>query len=266
MRKNGVTDMQQKSQTTFQYIGGPTAVLSYGGLRFVIDPAFDPPGDHPVGNRVLRKLEGPALPLDKLGAIDIILLSHDQHPDNLDNLGKRLVAESPLTFSTIDAEHRLGGNVRGLLPWQEVTVAAPNKTHITITAVPALHGPEGSEPLVGKVTGFVLAAPSLPTIYISGDNASLDNVRHIANKMKIDAAVLFAGAAQTALANGANLTLTSAQTVQAAKILNAGIVLPLHFEHWAHFTEGREDLRAAFKEANMSGILHLLDPGEELAL
>jgi CspA family cold shock protein len=40
--------------------------------------------------------------------------------------------------------------------------------------VPALHGPEGSEHLVGEVTGFVLAGPGLPTVYVSGDNASLD--------------------------------------------------------------------------------------------
>ena len=42
-----------------RYLGGPTAVIEIGGLRLVTDPTFDPPGDHPVGNRVLTKTSGP---------------------------------------------------------------------------------------------------------------------------------------------------------------------------------------------------------------
>ena len=49
--------------TTIQLIGGPTALLTYGGLRILTDPTFDPPGDHarPGTQVVLRKLTGPAL-------------------------------------------------------------------------------------------------------------------------------------------------------------------------------------------------------------
>ena len=32
-------------------IGGPTALIEMGGLRLLTDPTFDPPGDHPVGDR-----------------------------------------------------------------------------------------------------------------------------------------------------------------------------------------------------------------------
>lgn len=28
--------------------GGPTALIEYGGLGFVADPTFDPPGEHPM--------------------------------------------------------------------------------------------------------------------------------------------------------------------------------------------------------------------------
>ena len=42
-------------------VGGPTALIEMGGLRFLTDPTFDPPGDHPVGNRVLVKTRGPAV-------------------------------------------------------------------------------------------------------------------------------------------------------------------------------------------------------------
>jgi L-ascorbate metabolism protein UlaG (beta-lactamase superfamily) len=61
-----------------QYLGGPTAILELGGLRMLTDPTFDPPGDYPIGERVLSKTHGPAIGPDELGRIDAILLSHDQ--------------------------------------------------------------------------------------------------------------------------------------------------------------------------------------------
>jgi hypothetical protein len=58
----------------------------------------------------------------------------------------------------------------------------------------------GPEPLVGEVTGFVLTGARTPTVYISGDNASLELVGEIAARYpRIDTTVLFAGAAQTPL-------------------------------------------------------------------
>jgi L-ascorbate metabolism protein UlaG (beta-lactamase superfamily) len=46
---------------TLRLVGGPTALISYGGLRLLTDPTFDPPGDYPRPgtNIVLRKLAGP---------------------------------------------------------------------------------------------------------------------------------------------------------------------------------------------------------------
>ena len=97
--------------------------------------------------------------------------------------------------------------------------------------MPAQHGPDGSEHLVGEVTGFVLGGEDLPTVYVSGDNPSLEVVRAIADRVgRVDVAVLFAGAARTALAAGAYLTLTSQAAAEAAKLLGARAVVPLHFE------------------------------------
>ena len=134
-----------------------------------------------------------------------------------------------------------GGSVSGLDPWEEQVVGA-----VTVTAVPALHGPAGSEPLVGTVTGFVLQCEEEPNVYISGDNASLDCVREIAAQFPaIDYAVLFAGAARVP-AIDAPLTLTSVDAVEAARILDAGQVVGLHTEDWEHFSETRAQLEAAF--------------------
>jgi L-ascorbate metabolism protein UlaG (beta-lactamase superfamily) len=65
--------------------------------------------------------------------------------------------------------------------------------------------------------------------------------------------VLFAGAPRFAdLFDGQPLVLDSAQAAEATKILGARRVVPVHYEGWAHFTEGRDDLEAAFAAAGLS--------------
>jgi L-ascorbate metabolism protein UlaG (beta-lactamase superfamily) len=64
------------------------------------------------------------------------------------------------------------------------------------------------------------------------------------------------------LLDGAALTLTSAEAAEAAAILGARQVIPLHFEGWAHFTEGRDRLVAAFEAAGLRDRLNLLALGE----
>ncbi|HEX4812533.1 MAG TPA: MBL fold metallo-hydrolase [Nonomuraea sp.] len=238
-----------------RYVGGPTAVLEIGGVRLLTDPTFDPPGDYPIGNRALTKTAGPAFGLDEVGPVDAVLLSHDQHPDNLDTAGRAFLAAAPLALSTGSAAERVGPPVRALPAWTSVDVG-----DVRVTGVPARHGPDGTEHLVGEVTGFVLTGDGLPTVYVSGDNASLDVVRTIAGRTgPVDVAVLFAGGARTPLVDG-YLTLPSDDAATAADILGARYVVPLHFEHWAHFTQGRDTVEKAFTA--FGSRLRLLAPGE----
>ncbi|MEV7006345.1 MBL fold metallo-hydrolase [Streptosporangium sp. NPDC051022] len=245
--------------TTITVIGGPTALLEFGGLRILTDPTFDPPGDHPVGPLTLTKTVGPALSPADVGRVDLVLLSHDQHPDNLDGLGRQVVSAAPLTLSTPEAAARTG--VTPMHPWQHHDVG-----RVRVTAVPALHGPPGSEPIVGQVTGFVLTGDGLPTVYVSGDNASLECVKLIAGRFPaVGVALLFGGAVRTPLIDE-RLTLDAAEMVAAARLLGARHVVPLHVEGWTHFTEGPEDVQAAFSEAGLGDLLVSPAPGRPVPL
>ncbi|MGB0095356.1 MAG: hypothetical protein WBP81_22815 [Solirubrobacteraceae bacterium] len=63
--------------------------------------------------------------------------------------------------------------------------------------MPAQHGPDGTEHHTGQVIGFYLSSRSLPTVYVSGDNASLDAVRRIVKALgSAPVAVLHTGAAE----------------------------------------------------------------------
>jgi L-ascorbate metabolism protein UlaG (beta-lactamase superfamily) len=236
------------STTTITYIGGPTAVLEYAGLRLITDPTFDAPGEYPEpGETALVKTAGPAISREELTPLDVVLLSHHAHKDNLDYEGLELLATGVTTISTRDAASDLfGAGVIGLDSWESHEING-----VTITAVPALHGPPGSERLVGEVTGFILEADRERTVYVSGDNASLPLVEQIASRFPvIDIALLFAGAARVPEID-ATLTLTSAEAARAAIMLGVSHVVGLHTDDWTHFTEGRDQLEAAFSGTSL---------------
>jgi L-ascorbate metabolism protein UlaG (beta-lactamase superfamily) len=229
---------------TIQFVGGPTAAVEIGGVRLLTDPTFDPPGDHPVGNRNLIKTGSPAIMADAIGDVDAVLLSHDQLPDNLDNEGRRLIERVPLVLTTAAAANRLGGTARELPAWRSHAVPRPAGGELKITGIPAQHGPAGTEHLTGEVCGFVLSGEGLPTVYISGDNASLAIVSDVADHAgPIDIAVLFAGRARSPLMD-AYLTFSSDQAARAAEILGSPVVIPMHVDGWKHLTE---DVDAAMR-------------------
>ncbi|GLW11320.1 hypothetical protein Misp01_64480 [Microtetraspora sp. NBRC 13810] len=247
---------------TVQLVGGPTVLIEIGGLRLLTDPTFDPPGDHPVGERVLVKTTGPAVPAETVGRVDAVLLSHDQHPDNLDDAGRRFLDRVPLVLSTASAQERLGGATRELPVWRSVTLPRPDGELLRVTGVPAQHGPAGTEHLTGEVRGFVLSGAGVPTVYVSGDNASLAVVRDVADHAgPIDVAILFAGRGRSPLMD-AYLTLSSDQAAHAAEILAAPTVIPIHLEGWHHLTQGPETIPGAFARRHLTGRLRTLRPGE----
>ncbi|OXM54196.1 MBL fold metallo-hydrolase [Amycolatopsis alba] len=252
---------QISEQLSVQVVGGPTALIGYGGLRFLTDPTFDEPGHYgrPDGRPGLTKTAPASIAPSDLGRIDAVLLSHDEHPDNLDHSGRKLLADVPLTLTTPSGAGRLGGTAKGLATWETVELNRPDGGVVTVTAVPALHGPEGAEQVTGDVVGFVLTGQDLPTVYVSGDNASLDAVRQVADRFgPVDTTVLFAGAPRLKpVLHGALLVLDSALAAEATRILGARTVVPVHIDSWEHFTEGRDDLVAAFAAAGLADRLRL---------
>jgi L-ascorbate metabolism protein UlaG (beta-lactamase superfamily) len=252
-----VTDARHRC--AISVLGGPTTVVDIAGLRIVMDPTFDPPGPHAY----LTKTAAPAVAAAALGSVDVVMVSHDNHPDNLDDSGRALALSVPQVLTNPGAAQRLGSHARGLAPWQTVELGG-----LRVQAVPAVHGPaDGVRDESGhvncEVTGFVLSGSGLPTIYLSGDNASLAAVKAVAENVgTIDVAVLFIGAARVpAKERGRPLTLTSARAAAAAEVLGARLVIPAHLDSWAHFSEGIDDVVTAFDEAGIGSVLDVRPHG-----
>jgi L-ascorbate metabolism protein UlaG (beta-lactamase superfamily) len=242
-------------------IGGPTALLEYGGLRLLTDPTFDAaPRDYGRDpDPSLHKTEGPALGADEVGDVDVVLLSHDHHPDNLDEAGRAFLSRAGRVLTTTAGAERIGSGATGMQPWETTRVGA-----VRVTAVPAQHGPDGTDHLTGPVIGFVLRADGLPEVYVSGDNASVRVVQEIVEREgAMELCVLFAGgAALEGRFDGALLTLGAAEAAEAARILGSRAVVPVHQEGWEHFSVPPEALRRAFEDAGLAEVLVGLQPGQ----
>ena len=250
-------------------VGGPTTVLDLGGLRIVSDPTFDAPGPHGY----LTKTAGPAVAEDQLGPVDLVLVSHDNHPDNLDDRGRALALSAPLVLTTRGGAGRLGPPAVGLAPWTSHTVRRPDGGDLIVTAVPAVHGPEDAERDADgfvncEVIGFVLSGHDLPAVYVSGDNASIRTVTEIVRRTRaVNAVVLHAGAARVqGKFRDRALSLDSIRAAAAAAVLGSGVVIPAHYDGWTHFSEGSDDLARAFDDAGLAARLRLGDHGTWIPL
>lgn len=255
-------------EVSVQLVGGPTALVRYAGLRLLTDPTFDPPGDYERGPAVLRKLAGPAIPADRIGPVDAVLLSHDHHADNLDRAGREFLSRAGRVLTTAAGAERLGGHAVGLQPYETVELERPEAGPVRVTAVPAEHGDAEVAPRNGPVIGFVLQAGDAPTVYVSGDTASVDAVQGIADRLgSIPVAVLFTGAANVPEVHGdVHVTLTAANAVRAAQALGAQVVVPIHNHGWRHFTESAADVRDAFARAGLGTTLLVPSPGETVSV
>jgi len=248
---------------TITVVGGPTEVLDLGGLRLLTDPTFDPPGEYePRPGVRLEKTRGPAVDPNRLGAVDAVLLSHDQHADNLDVTGREYLAGAPAVFTTVSGAGRLGGNALPLGNWRHIDLYRPDGGCLRVTGVPAQHAPDGLEGATGDVTGFVVSGDDVPSVYVSGDNVSLRIVGEIAERFgPPDVAILHAGAAQVADLGDVTVTLPAEAAAEAARILGARTVVPVHVDGWSHYSEGVDDVRRAFAAAGLADRLLVVEPG-----
>ena len=242
-------------------IGGPTALIEVDGFRLLTDPTFDAPGAYQLPHVKLEKLSGPALGPETIGEVDAVLLSHDQHADNLDHSGKAFLAKARRVLTTVAGATRLGNHAEGLLPWATTELTTSDARSLTITATPARHGPAGIEPLSGDVIGFVLTSKDNDRrpIYISGDTVWYDGVAEVARRFKAGVVLPFAGAAQTR--GPFHLTMDTNDTIETARAFPDAVIVPLHTDGCAHFRQNANDLRASFDTLGFGPRLKILKPG-----
>lgn len=244
-------------------IGGPTVLIEYGDLRLLTDPTFDPPGLYKETPVRFEKTSGPALPAEDIGRIDAVLLSHDQHFDNLDNSGRAMLPTAGRTYTTKAGAERLGGNAAGLAPFETCRVERPSGDRLFVTATPARHGPIGIEPISGDVVGFALGIERPgDLLYVTGDTVWFDGTAEVARHFSPRVVLLFTGAAEPR--GRFHMTMGSEDALEAAHAFPRAKLVAAHNEGWVHFRESQDQLAQVFNQFNLADRLSLFEKGQPL--
>ncbi|HLZ64125.1 MAG TPA: MBL fold metallo-hydrolase [Ktedonosporobacter sp.] len=262
--------MSQRSATPVHitHIGGPTALIEIGQFRILTDPAFDPAGSQYVaGPRVVIKTTSPAIAASALGKVDVVLLSHDHHIDNLDPAGRAYLPQARQVLTTPAGAERLGDGARGVSTWETVELRGEDGLWVRVTATPAHHGPEEILGVIGDVTGWIVEwdGQEHGALYISGDTVLFRGLEEVGQRYQIGVALLHFGAAHFDAYGPYYLTLTGVEGAQLVKTLGEAIIVPIHYEGWRHFTQGRAEIEQAFAEAGLEKRLRFLPFGEAVA-
>jgi len=252
------------SHCNVTFIGTATAILEVDGVHFITDPVFSPAGTSwNVGPVVLENTNNPAMGLQDVPVIDAVLLSHDDHPDNLDELGRRLL-DGRRVLTTMDGAKNLAPRpgVTGLRPWETISLDAGGK-HFQVTGTPCVHLPGG------ECIGFILRADGfgvtngLPNaIYFSGDTIYIEELAEMRKRFHITVAILNIG---RAMAPGGSeplqITMDGKQAARLFRDIDADVLIPMHYEGWNHFSEDRQRLTEEFNKEGIQDKVLWLTPG-----
>jgi L-ascorbate metabolism protein UlaG (beta-lactamase superfamily) len=255
---------------TVQFIGTATVLIRFQGLTILTDPNFLHKGDHVhLGYGISAERQtNPAIELDKLPPIDLVVLSH-LHEDHFDKLvQEKLDRDIPIVSTKEAAERlkRMGFRKRyGLSPWDRLEVTK-GESRLRITATPGRHGPAGVAVLLPRVMGSVLdfgpdlAAPSY-RMYISGDTLVYEDIKAIPQRFPdIDLALLHLGG--TRILGVIKVTMDGKDGVRMLQVVRPRKAIPIHYNDYDVFKSPLSDFAREVKAAGLEKDVIYLEHGQ----
>jgi L-ascorbate metabolism protein UlaG (beta-lactamase superfamily) len=271
-----------KSKITITYITTATAIVDIDGVKFITDPIFDEaPRSHDrshvaglkPGEFFLTLQESPALSIKQLPIIDCVLLSHEDHIDNLDETGRQLLIGRRVITTPGGAKNL--SNHPGTCPvepWQTLKFQFGGEEW-SITGVPCVHVPGG------QVTGFLLHKKSFgispdgcPNVfYFTSDTVFIeDEFRKLREKYHVVVALTSLGQAMLPSPKSptgfVQITMGGEDAVKMMEILESDMLAPMHFESWTHFTQDRKALKEIFSSGGLGDKIKWLSSGRQVEI
>ncbi len=122
---------------------------------------------------------------------------------------------------------------------------------IEIVDTPCRHGPPLSHPIVGDVIGFALRweGQEHGVLWISGDTVLYDGVREVPQRLQVGTALLHLGGVRFPVTGPVRYTMTAEDAVELWRLLRPRTAIPIHYEGWKHFRQGREAIERVFAAA-----------------
>ena len=238
------------------FVGTATVILRYAGFTVLTDPNFLHAGDHVhlgYGITSTRRTD-PAIDIEDLPPIDLVLLSH-YHGDHFDRVVQEKLDTNLPIVTTPHAASKLAGKgfreTHALETWEEFR-ATKGDADLTITAMPGTHAPgvlsTALPPVMGSMLTFRTADRSL-RLYVSGDTLLYDELAAIPERYpEIDIGLFHLGGTKLF---GVLLTMDAEQGVEAVRLIDADVSIPIHYNDYGVFRSPLSDFRQAVREAGL---------------
>ncbi len=250
------------------FVGTATVLIRYAGFTILTDPNFLHAGDHVhLGYGMFsRRLTDPAMEIEDLPPLDLILLSH-MHGDHFDRVAERRLNKAIPIFSTRHAVtylRRKGFTAAHALKTWETLEVLKGEARLRLAAMPGTHAPGPLSavlpPVMGSMLEFGTAGETRLRLYISGDTLVHERLREIPRRYpEIDLALLHLGGTKIL---GVMLTMDAKQGVETVRILEPRTAIPIHYNDYTVFKSPLEDFKRAVEDAGLGDHVHYLSHGD----
>ncbi len=251
------------------FIGTATTLIRYAGFTILTDPNFLHAGDHVhIGYGLQSKrLTNPAMELRDLPQLDFVILSH-MHEDHFDRVVQAELDHTVPIVTTPDAARDLTQlqfeQTYPLDTWQTLTYRKGN-LRARVTAMPARHGGAAFSKLLPQTMGSMVefstaAGMLLLRLYISGDTLLYRDLQEIPKRYPdIDLALLHLGGTRVL---GMLVTMDARQGVDAVKLLDPQVAIPIHYNDYGVFKSPLQDFQALARADGIDDRIRYLSHGE----
>lgn len=244
-----------------RHLRNATMLLTLGEHRLLVDPMLSDPGAIP-GFKLFGggRRNNPLVPLPPgsaawMASATGVLITHE-HPDHLDGPGLAWIKARglPVWASTVDA-----ANLRRKgLAVQDMHDGALG---MAVEAIPTRHGHGLIGWLMGPVSGYFLAHPGEPSVYLTSDAVLTDDLLAAIDRLHPDVIVAPAGAANFGLARDILFSVDELITLTRRA---AGTVVFNHLEAVDHCPTTRAGLRQRLADEGLAARTHVPEDGELL--
>jgi len=251
-----------------RFVGTATTIIRCAGFSLLTDPNFLHRGEYvPLGYGLRSKrLTEPALSLDQLPPIDLVVLSH-YHGDHFDQRVERELDRGlPIvtTHHAANALRRKGfGETHELSTWDTQAVAK-GPAFLRITALPGKHAPQPLQsllpPVMGSMLEFGTGEEVAFRLYITGDTLLIDRIAEIHRRYPdIDLELIHLGGTRLF---GVLLTMDARQGVEALSITRPRAAIPIHYDDYTVFKSPLDDFKREMGRTGLDIPVHYLAHGE----